>query len=57
MLCKSTDENTRKLGVSNYPPTAGNNKIVHAMNVANGITVSTIGYNGTPIEGRRRMFR
>lgn len=35
----------------------GNNKIVHAMNVANGITVSTIGYNGKPVVGIRRMFR
>ena len=35
----------------------GNNKIVHAMNVANGMTVSTIGYNRKPIVTIRRLFK
>ena len=35
----------------------GNNKIVHAMNEANGMTVSTIGYNRKPIVTIRRLFK
>lgn len=34
----------------------GNNQIVHAMNEANGMTVSTIGYNHKEILGVRRFF-
>ena len=34
----------------------GNNQIVHAMNVANGITVKTIGYNHKPIVTIQRLF-
>ncbi|MDY2959940.1 MAG: C40 family peptidase [Hornefia sp.] len=34
----------------------GNNKIVHAMDEAHGITVSRIGYNGKPITTVRRIF-
>lgn len=34
----------------------GDNKIVHAMNPANGITVSRIGYNGKRITTIRRIF-
>ena len=34
----------------------GNNQIVHAMNEANGMTVSTIGYNHKKILGVRRFF-
>ena len=34
----------------------GNNQIVHAMNEANGMTVSTIGYNHKKILGVRRYF-
>ena len=35
----------------------GNNQIVHAMNEANGMTVSTIGYNHKPIVTIRRLFQ
>ena len=34
----------------------GNNKLVHAMNPANGITVSRIGYNGKAIVTIQRLF-
>lgn len=35
----------------------GNNQIVHAMNKANGMTISTIGYNRKPIVTIRRLFK
>lgn len=34
----------------------GNNQIIHAMNEQNGITISTIGYNGKKVLTVRRIF-